>query len=185
MLDRGWCENFQCFCSISCKKCGFIASGPVWICSKICILCFFYFAFAFCVFYFVFFLSCILTGKDCHRISDDESQVATGGQDLPKSDFCHFQHTICNFLTTYHCPATPCMGFHTSVINFTLPLRDSLRKISRSWERIISICDRTWLPWRRSFFLMFERKLAHVLFLLIKKVFCLLTRQRQIRKKKK
>ena len=103
MLDRGWCENFQCICSISCKKCGFIASGPVWICSKICILCFFYFAFAFCVFYFVF-LSCILTGKDCHRISDDESQVATGGQDLPKSDFCHFQHTICNFLTTYHCP---------------------------------------------------------------------------------
>ena len=103
MLDRGWCENFQCFCSISCKKCGFIASGPVWICSKICILCFFYFAFAFCVFYFVF-LSCILTGKDCHRISDDESQVATGDQDLPRSDFCHFQHTICNFLTTYHCP---------------------------------------------------------------------------------
>ena len=71
-------KPFNVFVQFLAKKCGFIASGPVWICSKICILCFFYFAFAFCVFYFVF-LSCILTGKDCHRISDDESQVATGG----------------------------------------------------------------------------------------------------------
>ena len=75
------------------------AAGPVWICSKMCILGFVFCICILCFLFRFFLLSCI-----SNRQGLSWNQVSAGGQNLLKSDFCHFQHAICNFLITYHCP---------------------------------------------------------------------------------